>query len=104
MEGYSLGVKLVRGAYHPHEVAAHSSTAAPSDAQQPHTLSISPEPVPPVWLEKADTDARYDACVRALVAADADDLPSNLPQRERPLPSPFLGLRPQLSLPRHRSV
>ena len=74
MEGYSLGVKLVRGAYHPHEVAAHPSPAAPSDAQQPHTLSISPESVPPVWLEKADTDARYDACVRALVAAVRADV------------------------------
>ncbi|KAI0638877.1 FAD-linked oxidoreductase-like protein [Trametes polyzona] len=77
--GYALGVKLVRGAYHPHELVAHSSTSATADASlaSPNTstsLSISPEPVPPVWTSKADTDARYNACVRALVAEVKEDV------------------------------
>ncbi|KAI0641098.1 FAD-linked oxidoreductase-like protein [Trametes meyenii] len=77
-EGYSLGVKLVRGAYHPHELVAHPSTSATADASlaSPTTstsLSISPDPFPPVWQKKADTDARYNACVKTLVAAVRDD-------------------------------
>ncbi|KAH9939019.1 FAD-linked oxidoreductase [Epithele typhae] len=69
-EGYALGVKLVRGAYHPHEVAAHPA------AGEAHalSLSISPEPAPPVWTAKAETDARYDAGVRALVRAVRADV------------------------------
>ncbi|KAI0761175.1 FAD-linked oxidoreductase-like protein [Trametes elegans] len=78
-EGYSLGVKLVRGAYHPHELVAHPATTATADASlaSPTTstsLSISPEPVPPVWTEKADTDERYNACVRALIALVREDV------------------------------
>ncbi|PIL30760.1 hypothetical protein GSI_06928 [Ganoderma sinense ZZ0214-1] len=81
--GYSLGVKLVRGAYHPHELAAHPATAAAADKSavpqgfgEGYSPSISPDPVPPVWTEKAETDARYNACVRVLletVRADVDD-------------------------------
>ncbi|KAH9850565.1 FAD-linked oxidoreductase [Lenzites betulinus] len=78
-EGYSLGVKLVRGAYHPHELVAHPATTATADASlaSPSTstsLSISPDPVPPVWTAKADTDARYNACVRTLVEAVREDV------------------------------
>ncbi|KAH9949482.1 FAD-linked oxidoreductase [Amylocystis lapponica] len=54
--GYALGVKLVRGAYHPHELAAHASAT-----------SISTDAVPPVWLSKPETDACYDACAALLV-------------------------------------
>lgn len=77
--GYSLGVKLVRGAYHPHELAAHPSTSAGADASlaSPTTstsLSISPDPVPPVWTSKAETDDRYNACVRTLVEAVREDV------------------------------
>ncbi|KAI0825333.1 FAD-linked oxidoreductase [Trametes gibbosa] len=80
-EGYSLGVKLVRGAYHPHELVAHPATTATADASlaSPSTstsLSISPDPVPPVWIVKADTDARYNACVRRLVEAVREDVAS----------------------------
>ncbi|EIW65190.1 FAD-linked oxidoreductase [Trametes versicolor FP-101664 SS1] len=78
-EGYALGVKLVRGAYHPHELVAHPSTSATVDASlaspaMSTSLSISPDPVPPVWTAKADTDARYNAGVRALVAAVREDV------------------------------
>ncbi|KAF7315195.1 Proline dehydrogenase [Mycena indigotica] len=61
--GYALGAKLVRGAYHPHEMAAHGTSA----------LSISPDSLPPVWDAKADTDANYNACTELLLdAVDAD--------------------------------
>ncbi|KZT68814.1 FAD-linked oxidoreductase [Daedalea quercina L-15889] len=73
--GYALGAKLVRGAYHPHELAAHASSASAS--APPGTsvegfgdasgLSISPDPEPPVWLTKADTDACYNACAAVLL-------------------------------------
>ncbi|KAI0668618.1 FAD-linked oxidoreductase-like protein [Trametes maxima] len=84
-EGYSLGVKLVRGAYHPHELVAHPSTNATADASlaSPTTstsLSISPDPFPPVWQDKADTDARYNACVKTLVAAVRDDVLARTPE------------------------
>ncbi|OSD05698.1 FAD-linked oxidoreductase [Trametes coccinea BRFM310] len=78
-EGYSLGVKLVRGAYHPHELVAHPSTSATADASMASpsvstSLSISPDPVPPVWTSKAETDERYNACVRTLVGAVEEDV------------------------------
>ncbi|KAJ7129960.1 FAD-linked oxidoreductase-like protein [Mycena filopes] len=62
--GYALGAKLVRGAYHAHEAAAHGTA---------RSLSISPEARAPVWEAKADTDAAYDACAGVLLdAVDAD--------------------------------
>lgn len=69
----------MRGAYHPHELVAHPSTSATADASlaspaMSTSLSISPDPVPPVWTAKADTDARYNAGVRALVAAVREDV------------------------------
>ncbi|KAJ7885760.1 FAD-linked oxidoreductase [Mycena olivaceomarginata] len=74
--GYALGVKLVRGAYHTHETAAHPGSGAPP--QKGQTLSISPEALPPVWLDKADTDAAYDACAGLLLDAVAADVKSGL--------------------------
>ncbi|KAG5651290.1 hypothetical protein H0H81_009207 [Sphagnurus paluster] len=67
--GYSLGVKLVRGAYHSHELAA-----AESSGDRNVATSISPDPALPVWVVKQDTDACYDACVGVLLRAVADDL------------------------------
>lgn len=61
--GYSLGVKLVRGAYHPFEVGA----------------SPSPEACP-VWTEKKDTDACYNKCVGILLSALKRDIAHELPQ------------------------
>ncbi|KIK65953.1 hypothetical protein GYMLUDRAFT_38417 [Collybiopsis luxurians FD-317 M1] len=74
---YALGVKLVRGAYHPHEVAAHEG------AQQPgvHSLSISPEELPPVWKMKKETDRCYDQCVKMLVGWVNDDVVSSTSQK-----------------------
>ncbi|KAJ7072623.1 FAD-linked oxidoreductase [Mycena amicta] len=66
--GYALGAKLVRGAYHVHEMAAHAA----SDAK----LSISPDPLPPVWQVKAETDANYNACSELLLNAIAADVAS----------------------------
>ncbi|KAF7321571.1 Proline dehydrogenase [Mycena kentingensis (nom. inval.)] len=61
---YALGAKLVRGAYHPHEIAAHGAAG----------LSISPDALPPVWGVKADTDASYNACAGMLLDAVAEDV------------------------------
>lgn len=69
-------MKLVRGAYHPYELAAHAAsavtTASPAGSSvagfdDARRLSISPDPVPPVWLTKAETDACYDACSALLL-------------------------------------
>ena len=67
--GYALGVKLVRGAYHPYELAAHSNCSI-------RTMSISPNPDPPVYLSKEDTDACYNQCASTLVSAMAEDIAS----------------------------
>ncbi|KAI9065797.1 FAD-linked oxidoreductase [Trametes sanguinea] len=88
-EGYSLGVKLVRGAYHPHELVAHPSTSAAADASMASpsvstSLSISSDPVPPVWTSKAETDERYNACVRMLFAAVEEDVRTRGPSGDPP--------------------
>ncbi|KAI0917811.1 hypothetical protein AcV5_003960 [Taiwanofungus camphoratus] len=78
--GYALGVKLVRGAYHPHELAAHTAAALSS------SQSLSPEAHPPVWATKAETDGCYDRCaarVLALVKADMDAGPRSGPTPAR---------------------
>lgn len=90
---YALGVKLVRGAYHTHEIAAHAEATSLADAStrssgelitksksslstngNAASLSISPERLPPVWLQKAETDVCYDACAALLVSALATEL------------------------------
>ncbi|KAH7922394.1 FAD-linked oxidoreductase [Leucogyrophana mollusca] len=67
---YALGVKLVRGAYHPHETSAHALAATSS------SLSISPDPHPPVWPTKPETDACYNACAALLLSAIESDVPA----------------------------
>ncbi|KZS90245.1 FAD-linked oxidoreductase [Sistotremastrum niveocremeum HHB9708] len=63
--GYSLGVKLVRGAYHPHEIEYH---------RKRH--SSTPTSLPPVWLEKPETDTCYDNCIQVLLSEVKDDIKS----------------------------
>ncbi|KAJ3725778.1 FAD-linked oxidoreductase-like protein [Lentinula raphanica] len=70
LHNYSLGVKLVRGAYHPHEVLAHEA----AKMQGHQSLSISPDVSPPVWTTKEDTDKCYNDCVRLLVGWVKDDV------------------------------
>ncbi|KIL62170.1 hypothetical protein M378DRAFT_187387 [Amanita muscaria Koide BX008] len=67
---YSLGVKLVRGAYHAHEVPEHTA-ASKGDST---SFSISPDPTPPVWSSKSETDECYHTGVRTLVKAIAEDV------------------------------
>ncbi|KAF8603115.1 FAD-linked oxidoreductase [Ceratobasidium sp. AG-I] len=50
---YSLGVKLVRGAYMDKERARHAKIGANMDS--------------PVWTEKSDTDSCYNSCAKLLV-------------------------------------
>ncbi|PPQ68478.1 hypothetical protein CVT25_008404 [Psilocybe cyanescens] len=79
---YALGVKLVRGAYHPHEITAHDAALAfdrrvhgdPSSINARPSLSISPDVAPPVWTKKRDTDEQYDKCVRVLIEAVREDV------------------------------
>ena len=76
--GFALGVKLVRGAYHPHEtaahIAAHSMAQSTKKAKDPHSLSISPDALPPVWSTKDETDACYNKCANILLDAVAEDV------------------------------
>ncbi|KAI0358838.1 FAD-linked oxidoreductase [Trametes cingulata] len=76
--GYALGVKLVRGAYHPHEIEVHKAAlqsrmerTTPSGT---HEVSISPDNMPPVWLNKDETDTCYDSAVRMLIALVREDV------------------------------
>ncbi|KAI0761176.1 FAD-linked oxidoreductase [Trametes elegans] len=77
-EGYALGVKLVRGAYHPHEIEVHKAAlASRMSATTPsgsHELSISPDNMPPVWLHKDETDSCYDSSVRLLISLVREDV------------------------------
>lgn len=66
---YSLGVKLVRGAYHPRETIAHQFHQSGK-----LSLSISSEPLPPVWAEKRETDKCYNACAKMLIEELKEDL------------------------------
>ncbi|KAJ7599308.1 FAD-linked oxidoreductase-like protein [Mycena floridula] len=66
--GYSLGVKLVRGAYHSHELAAHKDHS---------DKTLSPDDLIPVWTSKTETDQCYNACAKVLVTAIRDDLCKN---------------------------
>ena len=59
---YSLGVKLVRGAYHEHEMATYNK----------EELSAKKAPVPPVWTIKSETDTTYNRCARMLVDRISD--------------------------------
>jgi len=58
-------------------MAAHPSFPATSTAEtstDSRLPSISPEPYPPVWLEKQDTDKCYNACARLLISEIKDDV------------------------------
>ncbi|KAL5535007.1 PUT1_2 [Sanghuangporus sanghuang] len=67
---YSLGVKLVRGAYHESETTSHRH----SQSHTSSSSSISPDPLPPVWATKVETDACFDECARILVRRLALDV------------------------------
>ncbi|KAJ3845610.1 FAD-linked oxidoreductase-like protein, partial [Lentinula lateritia] len=76
---YALGVKLVRGAYHPHEVSAHEAARVHGKQE---SLSISPDALPPVWSSKNETDSCYNECVKMVVGwvkEDDDAKSSGLP-------------------------
>ena len=64
----------MRGAYHPHELAAYSAGASSSTSG---SISISPDPYPPVHPSKSDTDACYNECAALLVRVIADDVRSS---------------------------
>ena len=74
--GYTLGVKLVRGAYHPHEVAAHQARE-----EGKKTLSISPDAFPPVWTLKEESDRCYNECAKVLLGKIQEDIEKKKGQR-----------------------
>ncbi len=87
--GYSLGVKLVRGAYHPHEMAMHNAASLPGSKHE-HSLSISPDALPPVWSTKQETDTCYNECARLLIETLATDIKiSHAPRRSHSWSSLF---------------
>ena len=80
---YALGVKLVRGAYHPHEIAAHKAAVVydkttaignSAIATARPSLFISSDEEPPVWTEKRETDESYNSCLKVLILAVKDDV------------------------------
>jgi proline dehydrogenase len=76
---YALGIKLVRGAYHPHELSAHAAHG--------QSLSISTDAQPPVWTSKPETDECYNTCARMLVSAIKADVDSRRRWCANALPS-----------------
>jgi len=77
---YALGVKLVQGAYHSHELTAHQLACSvgsvvgsyPSDHSP--LLSISPDLEPPVQSLKDVTDQCYYDCITMLIDAISQDI------------------------------
>ncbi|KAH8101479.1 FAD-linked oxidoreductase-like protein [Cristinia sonorae] len=69
-DGYALGVKLVRGAYHPYETKSHETR----NSAKSRSLSISPDELPPVWPTKPETDACYNECIQIILDEVAKDL------------------------------
>ncbi|KAF9556320.1 FAD-linked oxidoreductase [Agrocybe pediades] len=82
---YSLGAKLVRGAYHPHEIAAHQARASSlAPGSKTHaSLSISPDVEPPVWTTKPETDKCYNECVQVLIKAVKEDVERSSGRRSK---------------------
>lgn len=80
VNGYTFGVKLVRGAYHPQELSIHAEARSPASGGA-HPLAISPDELPPVWSTKAETDACYHACAKLLLDAIAEDIALPPPSR-----------------------
>ncbi|EJD55117.1 FAD-linked oxidoreductase [Auricularia subglabra TFB-10046 SS5] len=78
-EGYSLGVKLVRGAYHPHELARHARLPVTGHSAPAVAPGLSIDTPPPVWERIEDTDAQYAACTKLLLDAVASDVKSSSP-------------------------
>lgn len=93
--GFALGAKLVRGAYHPHEIAAHAAARSQDKKPKAHAPSVSPDDLPPVWFTKPETDACYDRCVGLLldaVAADVTPESSWLGKEEASTRAPTIGV------------
>ncbi|CAE6499008.1 unnamed protein product [Rhizoctonia solani] len=68
--GYSLGVKLVRGAYHGQEIAHHEKRMATAESGE------EVEPNPAVWLYKHETDHCFDEAAELLIKHGAASLAS----------------------------
>ncbi|CAL1696951.1 unnamed protein product [Somion occarium] len=75
--GYALGIKLVRGAYHPYETTAHFARTSGDEDLKHNSLSISPDPEPPVWATKPDSDAAFNNSVKVILEAVAQDIEGN---------------------------
>ncbi|KAF9507110.1 hypothetical protein BS47DRAFT_1373974 [Hydnum rufescens UP504] len=58
-EGYILGVKLVRGAYHTLEISTHAKGMRDGAGNEVE--------VPPVWTQRSETDATYNTSCDAVL-------------------------------------
>lgn len=67
LDGYSLGIKMVRGAYHDQELARW-------DDKSSSTTFRAPLRAAPVWQTKPETDACYDAGIDILLDALLEDV------------------------------
>ncbi|KAG8704558.1 hypothetical protein FRC09_003455 [Ceratobasidium sp. 395] len=68
---YALGVKLVRGAYHGQEIAYHNKRLAATG------VDSDVEDLPPVWLQKDETDKCFNDCAKSLVEEVQGSFSSN---------------------------
>ncbi|KZV77589.1 FAD-linked oxidoreductase [Peniophora sp. CONT] len=75
-ENYTLGVKLVRGAYHEQENNVHAAArSSKSDAVvKSGSPSISPDPLSPIWPNKQATDACYALCTKLVLGCIVEDV------------------------------
>lgn len=95
---FTLGVKLVRGAYHQLETSSHAQVnRRPSGSDSPSvlSLSISPDNLPPVWQTKVETDICFNTCARMLVTHIAEDIRKERESKskyKKTSPAPKLGL------------
>lgn len=97
---YALGIKLVRGAYHPHETSAHTLRNSGDGAKKNKSLAISSEPEPPVWSNKADTDAAYNGSVEVIMNEIENDVKQGLAPAQSPSSSwlSWFGLKKETSI------
>lgn len=67
-------------------------TLSKSKVHHDQSLSISPDPHPPVWETKADTDTCYNECAKVLIQTIEEDLYSPSPSPLPPSPTPLSSI------------
>lgn len=73
-ESYTLGVKLVRGAYHVQENKVHAAAQLSQGDVKSPSPSISPDHLSPIWPSKQATDACYALCTQLILEHIVEDI------------------------------